>query len=1046
MKIWKVMFTAGLALSVMACNDTTNKPVTIIDRSPGADAADSSDSVDGEGGAEITKRIVFIKNDVNATTNALLAASDARPGDVIQFDCGYYELTSGLTFNTTEDIIVEGCGMDKTVLSFKNSSSSEGVLVDNVYGFTLRNLTVIDTPGDGVKLKSVNHGTLDGVRTMWSSGRGLDSEELITADNYLTKIHVECTAPPALDPETTLGQVPGANSSSPDYTPSRESGRYGIYPVASRNILVKNSESIGASDAGIYVGQTSIAVIENSRAAYNVMGLEIENVQSGEYRYNLAECNSGGFLIYDLDNLNQYGYGTVMHNNISRNNNTYNFNSGGFVGNVPSGSGMITLSYDRIDMYDNVIENNNTAGIVWASYELFPEGMGRPDDMQIDWYTEGFNIYNNTFRNNGNSLQVPDIDKIIESQGADIITALPFLMGIKNVVGLSLLEGLGVDLLEEFDPLDPSTWLSGTGVDVNQIFGLLTASDLNTLLTKPWTLPGFRGAHIAWDGLQDDYHADCSYPTYEDGDGNTVPVPEATYVDGKPEYNNSYGQPECMYNGYKFDAEGERKLPEWLGCIDDTNKFSTDSIKFVNFHGLEGLELIIEGDPAALDPIKLAGLSASNSLGDLDCDHQEFTPIPLVVFEDYEPSGIIKTAPTEARITELCTADNGANANFEAALEVDCPTLSQLNLFSDATDPRSTPNSNGMPYSLNSKLFSDYAVKYRIAYMPPNTKADYRSAAENGANSGINWPVGTILAKTFAFPNEDTGKEEFVETRVLIKRENLDHSVYWTGMAYRWNESGDDAVLAKEGDVVSVSWKFHDTDSDVLLEGSTNGYAVPNANQCTTCHGNDDVESGTTPIGPKVRNINRTYKNESPFDNEQAVIGVQNGNQIEYLCKNNLMTNCPTNKADYEAPVANYSIAGSSGEASGSDADIESRARAYLEINCAHCHNLKGNASNTGLYFDVFREVDSKMGICKAPTAAGGEGSGGHGYDIVPGNADSSIVTYRIGHGATTPAARMPPIARSVVHEEGLSLVKKWINDVIVRDESKYGSSTNCGS
>ena len=725
---------------------------------------------------------------------------------------------------------------------------------------------------------------------------------------------------------------------------------------------------------------------------------------------------------------------------------------------IPAGIGLLTLSYDRIDMYDNLIEDNNTAGIIWASYELFPEGMGRPADKQVDWYTEGFNIYNNTFKNNGNNLQVPDMDKIIASGGSDIISTLPYIMGVKNVIGLSLLDGLGVDLLEEcgvvglltniFNPTKVIDCLSGVGVNLPQTLSLLSPANLQNLLTSPWTLAGFKGAHIAWDGLQDEYrdNEECPYPTYIDKDGNEVPVPETTYLKGKPEYNNSYGQPDCLYNGYKFDSRGERKIPQWLGCIDETNRFSTDSSKFVNFHGLEGLELLLEGDPAAFNPAKLAGLSASNGLGDLDCGHQEFVPIPLVVFEDYEPNGTISAPPKEQRIKELCQADNGNNVNFAAAAEVDCPTLSQLNLFTDVTDPTSAPNSNGMPYSLNSKLFTDYAVKYRIAYMPPNTKADYRSAAENGENSGINWPAGTILAKTFSFPNEETNTEEHIETRLLIKRSNLDGTMYWAGMAYRWNEAGDEAVLAKAGDTVAVSWNFHDTDSGVELEGSTAEYSVPNTNQCATCHSNDDVESGTAPIGPKVRNMNRTYKNESPFNSAQATIGIQNGNQIEYMCTNGLMTNCPDKKADYEAANANYSVAGSGGDTAGSDEDIESRARAYFEINCAHCHNLKGNASNTGLYFDIFRAVDQKMGICKFPTAAGSEGSGGNGHDIVPGKANESIVAYRIGHDANTPAARMPPIARNVVHEEGLALIQSWINDVVVRDEVKYPGSTSCGN
>lgn len=1017
MKLWKVIFAAGLGLSAMACNAPS---------SPSSNGSGSGDNTGGNGGSggSDDKRVVVVPNDENATINALLAAGDARPGDVIQFECGYYELDTGLVFNTTEDVVVEGCGMNETVLSFKNSNTSEGILADNVHGITVRNLTVLDTPGDGIKLKGVNHGTLDSVRTMWSSGGGRYSATPVDASNYQTAMQVECTDPPTVAPDSTLGQLPGADSTSPDYTPSRETGRYGIYPVASRNILVKNSESIGASDAGIYVGQTTLAIIENSRAVYNVMGLEIENVQGGEYRNNIAECNTGGFLIYDLDNLDQYGYGTRMHGNISRKNNTYNFNSGGFVGNVPSGSGVITLSYDRIDMFDNTIEDNNTGGVVWASYEIFPEGAGRPDDKQIDWYTEGFNIYNNTFKNNGNDIAKPNVDQIIESQGGDINSALAYIVGIKNA-------------------------LSVAALDQDFLTGLLDPDNFLNAVTQPWTLAGFRGAHIVWDGLLDTYNADCPYPTYTDKDGNTVPVPEATYAPGKPEYRNSYGQPDCLYNGYKFDtnaAGAPRILPKWLGCIDDSNAFSADSIKFTNFHGTEGLEILIAGDPTALDPAALQNLAATRDMSEFQCEQYatQMTPVPPVVFEEFVPTGNVNPAPTDERIAELCNANNGQNVNFAAALEVDCPQLAQYNLFLDPKDPTSTPNSNGIPFSLNTKLFSDYAVKYRVAYMPPGTKADYRSDADNGVNAGINWPVGTILAKTFSFPNEDTSSIDHVETRLLIKRANPDNSVYWTGMAYIWN--GSVSLLAKQGGTADVSWKFHDVDSGVALEGSTAEYSIPHANQCTSCHGNDDVETGAAPIGPKVRNMNRVYKNESPFASGQATRGAENGNQIEYLCTNNLMTNCPATVAQYEAPSPVFNVPGSGVAAADSDADIESRARAYLEVNCQHCHNEKGMASNTGVYFDVFRKVDANFGICKSPTAAGGEGSDGRPYDIVPGDADNSIVTFRIGHGATTPAARMPPIARSVVHQEGVDLIEQWINDVIVTDNAKYGNSERCGS
>ena len=140
--------------------------------------------------ADQARRIIDIPNDDEASVNMLVAAVQARPGDTLRFACGYYELDAGLVLQTTEDIVIEGCGMDRTVLSFKGSNSAEGILAVNVRGIVVRDLTVLDTPGDGIKLKGVNHGTLSHVRTMWSSGFHTDDEDLITADNYADKIHI----------------------------------------------------------------------------------------------------------------------------------------------------------------------------------------------------------------------------------------------------------------------------------------------------------------------------------------------------------------------------------------------------------------------------------------------------------------------------------------------------------------------------------------------------------------------------------------------------------------------------------------------------------------------------------------------------------------------------------------------------------------------------------------------------------------------------------------------------------------------------------------
>ncbi|WP_373088450.1 parallel beta-helix domain-containing protein [Zhongshania sp.] len=169
--------------------------------------------------------------------------------------------------------------------------------------------------------------------------------------------------------------------------------------------MVGYVESVGASDAGIYVGQTDNAIIRNSRAAFNVVGFEIENVRGGGYVDNLSECNTGGFLVYDLDGLTRYDSRTRMYRNTSRNNNTCNFaEPGSIVSNVPRGTGMLTMGYDKIDIFDNTFEDNGTAGIVYTSYKLF----GVPGDRRMDLYSEGVHIWNNTFKNNGNDLPSPD--------------------------------------------------------------------------------------------------------------------------------------------------------------------------------------------------------------------------------------------------------------------------------------------------------------------------------------------------------------------------------------------------------------------------------------------------------------------------------------------------------------------------------------------------------------------------------------------------------------------------------------------------------------
>lgn len=975
----RLVFSILLLANLIACS--------------GGDRGTSPGTVDSTEG-----RLFQIEPGPDATTQMVLAMIDARPKDVIEFGPGYYELDSGMQLTSTENVLIRGAGRDETILSFKNSTSQEGFLASNVRGVTVEDLTILDSPGDAFKLQGVNFGTLRRVRAIWSSGRLTEDEDTITAENYREKLDVQCTDPARHNPANPNPLE--TDTSSPDYNVSVESGRYGIYPVNSQNILVDDTISVGASDAGIYVGQTDNAIIKNSVARFNVFGFEIENVRGGEYIDNLAECNTGGFLVYDLDGLTRYGKKTRVHRNIARNNNTYNFATpGSIVSNVPRGSGMITLGYDQIEIFDNVFENHGTAGIIHTSYVL----MGEPGDRRLDMYTEGVHIYNNVFRDNGNDLPQPDVATILATGGSQVTSAFPLIVGLK---------------------------IAAAG-------------------------GGYRGAHIVWDGYADEYDPDCPYPV--DDQGQPIPADE----DGKPISGNQYPNPDCRYNAYKFDENGERiKLKWWFSCIDANNEFDGDSQTYANFHGTEGLELLLDTPGALTNPLSivqgLAGFAADLDMGPHDCVAEygsNLPPLPPIVIPAYTPSGNIDPAPSAAEVARLCGAGVSSGQINQAAYSVDCPSLDQYHLFSDPADPMSLPNGTGIPFVLTTKLFSDYSSKYRVIYLPDGEQAIYRDG-QDGENATILFPVGTIIAKTFAFPNENTGEEIPAETRLIIKRQRRDGTVYWAALEYIWKPTASGtrvAELVPEGGTMEVSWDYHDVNNGQHYQGSSSAYQLPNQGQCRLCHANDDAETGAAPIGPKPRNLNRPYASDSPLPQGTAAHPIAGNNQIVWMCENGFMKNCP---ADMQLdPLTKYvtniernptfNVPGDSGHVAGTGADIEARVRAYLEVNCAHCHNNRGLAQNTGFYLDVFRPVDDTYGICKGPTASGSDGRGGREFDIVPGSAADSILPYRIGPDATTLAAIMPPLARSTVHSEAVELISTWIDTVV---DDSYANADACGS
>jgi uncharacterized repeat protein (TIGR03806 family) len=313
------------------------------------------------------------------------------------------------------------------------------------------------------------------------------------------------------------------------------------------------------------------------------------------------------------------------------------------------------------------------------------------------------------------------------------------------------------------------------------------------------------------------------------------------------------------------------------------------------------------------------------------------------------------------------------------------------------------------PYDLVTPLFSDYAHKQRTIWMPAGETAIYRE------DNVLDFPVGTVITKTFYYPrgageNEilqtlerapgwradglDLAEIRLVETRVLVHRE-----AGWTALPYVWNAEQTEASLARAGAIERL------TLVDDAGERQDFAYAVPNANQCAGCHAINNTTRAIQPIGPAPRHLNRSYDYASGPDN-----------QLAHLVAAGYLDTWPG--ADLTPQDTDYLDA---------SAGLDDRARSYLDINCAHCHNAVGPADTSGLHLRYDTPDGPNLGLCKPPVAAGG-GTGNRPYDIMPGDPDLSILLYRIS--ITDPGSMMPELGRSVDHREGLALIREWIESM----------------
>ncbi|MBT4136746.1 MAG: hypothetical protein HOE48_02470 [Candidatus Latescibacteria bacterium] len=311
--------------------------------------------------------------------------------------------------------------------------------------------------------------------------------------------------------------------------------------------------------------------------------------------------------------------------------------------------------------------------------------------------------------------------------------------------------------------------------------------------------------------------------------------------------------------------------------------------------------------------------------------------------------------------------------------------LSEYGLF-QGTGAIQKPAPNVIPYDLNTPLFSDYTAKYRFIKLPKDTQATYDPIQT------FDLPIGTIIAKTFAYPHDmrDRSKgQHLLETRLLIHRPNG-----WIGLPYVWNKEQTDATLEIAGEILQTQWIHTDG------QQRSNKYMIPNVNQCKQCH---DQHGHLKPIGIRARHLNRDY----PYDHGSM-------NQLTHWSQQGILENAPHPNNAPKLAVWNNPNAGTRNE----------RARAYLEVNCAHCHAPEGRAWSAGLDLTASQTDPSLIGVFKTSTAAGA-GTGGRDYDIVPGDPNASIFPYRIA--STQPDVAMPELGRRLVHTEGLALIEQWI-------------------
>lgn len=296
---------------------------------------------------------IIITPGPNAADEAQTAFIEAPDGSTIIFEAGVFEFTNTLSMDGKNNIIIRGAGQNASFLDFAGQTSGgEGVLVTNGTNIRFEDITIRDSEGDALKARDIDGVSFVNVGTIWSG------------------------------------------------TPSSSNGAYGLYPVLCSKVYIDNCYAYGASDAGIYVGQSDQVIVKNSIAEGNVAGIEIENTTNADVFDNEAFDNTGGILVFDLPGLTQYGETVRIFNNHVHDNNRTNFApAGNIVGNVPAGTGFMILSTNTVEVFDNNFVNNEFAGILIASYLFIDANPNDPNYQPLPYL---ISIHDNMYASTGN--------------------------------------------------------------------------------------------------------------------------------------------------------------------------------------------------------------------------------------------------------------------------------------------------------------------------------------------------------------------------------------------------------------------------------------------------------------------------------------------------------------------------------------------------------------------------------------------------------------------------------------------------------------------